>query len=66
MKAALVRLMAGIWTVGLLTIVSTGVIAQSDTASQATSDELSTLHNRIEGNIADAKKLEKLVDEAKG
>ena len=58
--------MAGIWTVGLLTMGSTGAIAQSDTASQATSDELSALHNRIDGNIADAKKLEKLVDEAKG
>ena len=66
MKAALVRLVAGIWTVGLLTIVSTGAIAQSDTASQATSDELSAVHNRIDRNIADAKKLEKLVDEAKG
>ena len=66
MKAALVRLVARIWTVGLLTIVSTGAIAQSDTASQATSDELSAVHNRIDRNIADAKKLEKLVDEAKG
>lgn len=66
MKAALVRLVARIWAVGLLTMVSTGAFAQSDTASQATSDELSSLHNRIEGNIADAKKLEKLVDEAKG
>jgi hypothetical protein len=39
MKAALVRLMAGIWTVGLLTIVSTGVIAQSDTASREEAGE---------------------------
>jgi small conductance mechanosensitive channel len=50
----------------LLTVVSTASLAQCDSASQKSEDELSSMHNRIESTIADARKLEKSIDAVEG
>jgi small conductance mechanosensitive channel len=66
MKAVFSRPVAGMWTVILLGVASIGAVAQSDTAPTKTEDELSPLHERIEATIADATKLETLIDKADG
>ncbi len=58
--------MTGIWTIILLSVVSTGAVAQSGTDSQEAGDEISSLHDRIEATIADGERLKKLIAEAEG
>ncbi|MDX2315713.1 MAG: hypothetical protein QNL90_16715, partial [Gammaproteobacteria bacterium] len=66
MKAVFPRPVAGMWTVILLGVASIGAVAQSDTPPTKIEDELSSLHERIEATIADATKLETLIDKADG
>ena len=66
MKAASARILTGIWTITLLSVVSTGAVAQSGTDSQEAGDEISSLHDRIEATIADGERLKKLITEADG
>jgi small conductance mechanosensitive channel len=66
MKAVHARSRSGVSTLLLLTVVSTASLAQSDSASQKSEDELSSMHNRIESTIADARKLEKSIDAVEG
>jgi len=53
MKAASARILAGIGTIILLSVVSTGAVAQSETDSKTAGDEISSLHDCIEATIAD-------------
>ena len=66
MKAVFSRPLAGIWLIVLLGLVSTGAVAQSESSSTKSEDELSMLHERIEATIADATKLQKLAGKAEG
>lgn len=66
MKTASARILTGIWTIILLSVISTGAVAQSETDSQKAGDEISPLHDRIEATIADGERLKKLIAEAEG
>ncbi len=66
MKTASARILTGIWTIILLSVISTGAAAQSETDSQKVGDEISPLHDRIEAAIADGERLKKLIAEAEG
>ncbi len=66
MKAASARVLTGIWTIILLSVVSPGVVAHSETVSQKAGDQISSLHDRIETTIADGERLKKLIAEAEG
>ena len=66
MKAAIARLMTGIWTIFLFTASAAIVVAPSATLAQETGDELSSLHQRIETTIGESRKLDKLIKEADG
>ena len=66
MKAVFSRPLAGIWLIVLLGLASAGAIAQSETSSTAPEEELEMLHKRTEATIADATKLQKLVEKADG
>ena len=56
MKAASARVLTGIWTIILLSVVSPGVVAHSETVSQKAGDQISSLHDRIETTIADGER----------
>ena len=66
MKAAIARLMTGIWTIFLFTASAAIVVAPSATLAQEAGDELSSLHQRIETTIGESRKLDKLIKEADG
>jgi hypothetical protein len=66
MKAASARILTGIWTIILLSVISAGAVAQSETDSQKAGDEISPLHDRIEATIVDGERLKKLIAEAEG
>jgi hypothetical protein len=66
MRAVFSRQVAGMWIIVALGLASAGTIAQSETSSTKTEDELSALHKRIEVTIGDATKLKTLVDKVNG
>ncbi len=66
MKAAFARLTVGRWTIILLSVVSTGTVAQSESTPEKAGDEISSLRDRIDATVADGQKLKKLIDAAEG
>jgi small conductance mechanosensitive channel len=65
MKAPIIRLMSGIWTIVLFAAIAT-IAFPSGTSAQEADDELSSLPQRIETAIAESKKIESLIKEADG
>jgi small conductance mechanosensitive channel len=66
MKAAIVRLMTGIWIIFLFTASAAIVVAPSAISAQEAGDELSSLHRRIETTIGESRKIDELIKSADG